>query len=125
MKKSNFLLGVLTLVMLVSVGCTTHLPGNPTHDWLNGTWMTHRASGWTTELRLEVVDGNTVIGTNIQTAPDGKWGSGDVRGKVENDKVSFEVYFPHSGRTYTYALIRKGDTLEGRSSTGSVILKRS
>ena len=117
-----FLVGVM---VLAGMSCTTHLPGNSEHFWLNGTWMTHRASGWTTELRLEVVDGNTVIGTNIQTALDGKWGVGDVRGRVEGKKVNFEVYFPHSGGTYTYTLLREGNTLQGRSSTGSVTLHRA
>lgn len=117
------LVGVMAIT-LVSAGCATHLPGNSEHSWLNGKWFAQRGAGWTTELRLEVVDGNTVIGTNIQIAPDGKWGTGDVRGKVEGEKVNFEVYFPHSGNTYTYTLLRQGNTLQGRSTAGSVTLQK-
>ena len=113
----------LILVTLVVVGgCSTHLPGNPAYHWLNGKWYAERS--WTTELYLEVVDGNIIIGTNIQTAPDGRKGTGDVRGTVEGEKVNFEVYFPHSGNTYTYALLRKGNALHGISSTGIITLQK-
>jgi hypothetical protein len=124
MRKINFNLLAVVTIVLILVGCTTHLPGNPTHSWLNGKWYAQRASGWITELRLEVVDGNTIIGTNIQTAPDGRWGAGNVRGKIEGGELNFEVYFPHSGDTYTYTLLRKGAVLDGRSSTGSVTLEK-
>src|SRR3989338_4992706 len=118
--------GLISLICLVIFfgGCSTHLPGNPNYNWLNGRWLAHIDSGWITELDLRVVDGNKVIGTNIQTSPDGRWGLGDVSGKVESDKVDFEVYFPHLNSTYTYTLLRKGDALEGRSTTGMVALKR-
>lgn len=118
---------VMMLVwILVGIGCATYLPGNPDHDWLHGRWFTHRTSGWTTELNLRVVDGNIVVGTNIQTAPDGRRGTGDVRGGVEGERINFEVYFPHSGNTYTYTLFRKSNVLlEGKSTTGNVILHKA
>src|SRR3989344_8354047 len=81
---------VMMLVwIMVGIGCATYLPGNPDHDWLRGKWLTHRTSGWTTELDLRVVDGNIVVGTNIQTAPDGRRGTGDVRGGVEGERINF------------------------------------
>lgn len=112
------------LLAVILFGCATYQPGDPKYSWLNGKWITHRSSGWITELDLRVVDGNKVTGTNIQTTPDGAQGFGDVSGKVEGDKVNFEVYFPRSGNTYTYTLSRNGDRLEGRSTTGSVALKK-
>src|SRR3989344_8150871 len=119
-KRSNWLTGVLILTGLVWVGCTTHLPGNPDYNWLNGKWFAVRgSSGWTTELDLRVVDGNKVIGTNIQTGSNGRQGFGDVNGMVEDDKVSIEVYLPRSGNTHTYTLFRKGNALQGRGTTGS------
>lgn len=122
MQTIKFFLAVV--MILAGVGCATHLPGNSEHSWLNGRWFADRGSGWTTELSLEVVDGNAIIGTNTQTAPDGRRGTGDVRGRVDGEKVNFEVYFPHSGNTYKYALQRNGNTLQGRSDTGGVILKK-
>jgi len=118
--------GCIPLICLVIFlgGCATHLPGSPDHNWLNGKWFAQRGSGWTTELDLKVVDGNKIVGTNTQTSPEGKQGLGDINGEVEGDKVSFKVYFPHSGNTYTYTLLRNGDKLEGRSSTGSASLKK-
>ena len=119
------LAGVGMFLVIWIFGCAVQLAGNPEYNWLNGKWFAVRgSSGWTTELDLTVVDGNKVIGTNIQTSPNGRRGFGNVSGTVEGDKVSLEVYFPSSGNTHTYSLIRKGDGLEGRSSTGSVALKK-
>ena len=119
--------GLISLICLVIFfgGCSTHLPGNPNYNWLNGRWLAHRDSGWITELDLRVVDGNKVIGTNIQTGPDGRRWFGDVSGMVEGNKVSFEVYLPRSGNTHTYTLLRKESVLDGRSTTGSVSLKKA
>ena len=116
---------LFTLCLVILGGCSTYLPGNPDHDWLHGRWFTHRTSGWTTELNLRVVDGNIVVGTNIQTAPDGRRWFGDVSGMVEGDKVSFEVYLPRSGNTHAYTLLRKEGVLDGRSTTGRVSLKKA
>ena len=117
---------LFTMCLVILVGCSTHLPpGNPDYNWLNGKWFAVRgSSGWTTELDLTVVDGNKVIGTNIQTGPDGRRWFGDVSGMVEGNKVSFEVYLPRSGNTHTYTLLRKESVLDGRSTTGSVSLKK-
>lgn len=117
---------VIGIVVMIGASCatTTRLPGSSEHSWLNGKWFAERGGGWTTELDLRVVDGNKVIGTNIQTSPDGRQGLGNVSGMVEGDKVSFEVYFPHSGNTYTYTLLRKGGVLDGRSTTGHASLKK-
>jgi len=116
---------LFALCLVILGGCSTHLPGNPDHNWLNGKWFAVRgSSGWTTELDLTVVDGNKVIGTNIQTGPDGRWGLGNVSGTVEGDKVNLEVYFPRSGDAHTYTLLHKWGVLDGRSTTGRVSLKR-
>ena len=124
-KRSNWLTGVLILTGLVWVGCTTHLPGNPDYNWLNGKWFAVRgSSGWTTELDLTVVDGNKVIGTNIQTGSDGKRWFGDVNGEVKGDEINLEVYLLSSGNTHTYTLLRKGSVLDGRSTTGNALLKK-
>ena len=117
---------MMLLWILVGIGCATHLSGNPNYNWLNGKWFAVRgSSGWTTELDLRVVDGNKVIGTNIQTGSNGRQGFGDVNGMVEDDKVSIEVYLPRSGNTHTYTLFRKGNALQGRGTTGSVTLQKA
>ncbi len=119
--------GLISLICLLIFlgGCSTHLPGNPDYNWLNGKWFGVRGgSGWTTELDLRVVDGDKVIGTNIQTGPDGRQWFGDINGKVEGDKVNLEVYLLSSGNTHTYTLLRKSNVLDGRSTTGNALLEK-
>ena len=119
------LAGVGMFLVIWIFGCAVQLAGNPEYNWLNGKWFAVRgSSGWTTELDLTVVDGNKVIGTNIQTGPDGRQWFGDINGKVEGNKVNLEVYLLSSGNTHTYSLIRKGNVLDGRSTTGRVSLKK-
>src|SRR3989344_6062589 len=92
--------GLISLICLVIFlgGCSTHLPGNPDYNWLNGKWFGVRGgSGWTTELDLRVVDG---------------------------DKVNLEVYLLSSGNTHTYTLLRKSNVLDGRSTTGNALLEK-
>src|SRR3989338_6148806 len=121
------ILVVFFFVLALTAACATmQAPGNPANSWLNGKWFAVRGgSGWTTELDLTVVDGNKVIGTNIQTGPDGRRWFGDVSGMVEGDKVSLEVYLPRSGNTHAYTLLRKEGVLDGRSTTGRVSLKKA
>lgn len=74
--------------LLLTASCASHKPGDPAHAWLNGTWA-GRGGAFDREFRLEVVDGNKVIGTmtNCRVTTSG-CGSGPITGMVSGDQAN-------------------------------------
>lgn len=106
MKKWNYIGGLFFVAFSLSA-CTTVQPGNPAHSWLNGKWRGETGIGATVEANLRVENGNQVKGYSTYTRPDGRAYDSTISGFVREDKVELDVYYPSSGRTRKYRLMRQ------------------
>jgi len=109
---------LLGMCLVILGGCSTHPPGHPDHNWLNGVWN-GKGINWEQTFKFEVVDGNKIVGW--QESRNDKLrqvGWGQMTGEINGDTIKVTVY---KGTTTVYS-IRK--TPEGNLINQGIILRK-
>lgn len=119
-KPTNLLAPLLFVSLALAVGaCANHKPGDPKYAWANGTWN-GVDSRFDRTFRMEVVDGNKIIGTMTNCGRSGTCGSGPLNGSVEGDVIT--VTGTMRSGSFDFVIRRlEGDDLQTR---GIVLKKR-
>ena len=123
MKTLLMRLSALILLILIAAGnaqisaAQSPVPRDSDFSWLNGNWASRTG---TLTMDIKVVNGNELVGSAWFEYRPGRFGKGQLQGKVHDDVIQISVIWEETGTSGSYEFRKQEDGwLHGTITAGN------